>query len=429
MRRSSWILTGAVLIVLASLLWGGLRVARLTAGDTRSEIPVTQVKKGAVTIIVTARGDLRGGNSEVLTAPMAGGGEMAIIYLREPGDAVRSGDVVARFDPTQQEFNLAEARADLAEAEEQVKKAKADAEASLEEARYQLLSTTSELKQAEIEVRKNPVLARITARQNDIALEAAQNRQKQAEKDYENRKATAAAGIAMQNAAVDKARAIAENAQRTIDSLVLRAKTTGYVHIQPNSNQNDLFYGQQLPPYHVGDATRAGQAVAQIPDMSSWEVLARIPESDRGYLASGQRVSVRVAAIPGREFKAHVTSVGASTGSSWERTFECRIKLDEGAPELRPGMTSNIVITVESLDNVLWVPSQALFEIDGRSFIYTRTADGFAARDVTLVRRSESQAVISGVSEGSVVALSNPEHFARNRSDGHTSGAMKALGK
>jgi multidrug efflux pump subunit AcrA (membrane-fusion protein) len=428
MRRRSWIVLVVVVAALGALVWGGLRFVQLAAHDTRDEVPVTQVKKGAVTIIVTARGDLRGGNSEVLTAPMAGGGEMAIIYLREPGEAVHGGDMIARFDSTQQEFTLAEATADLAEAEEQVKKAEADAAASLEEARYQLASTTSDVKQAEIEVRKNEVVSRVTARQNDIALEAARNRQQQAEQDFENRKATAAAGIAMQKAAVEKARAVADNAQKTIDSLVLKAKTSGYVHIQPNSNQNNLFYGQELPPYHVGDATRAGQAVAQIPDMSSWEVLARIPESDRGYLAAGQKVSVRVAAIPGRAFNAHVTSVGASTGSSWERTFECHIALDETAAELRPGMTSNIVITVESLQNVLWVPSQALFEIDGRSFIYTRTPDGFAARDVTLVRRSESQAVITGVPEGSVVALSNPDQFSRSRG-GTASGAMKALGR
>jgi multidrug efflux pump subunit AcrA (membrane-fusion protein) len=210
---------------------------------------------------------------------------------------------------------------------------------------------------------------------------------------------------------------------------VLTAKSTGYVNIQPNSNQNSWYYGQQLPPFRVGDAARAGQAVAQIPDMSRWEVIARIPESDRGYLAAGQAVSVRVAAIPGRDFKARVKSVGASTGSSWERSFECRIALDEAAPELRPGMTSNMVITVESLHDVLWVPSQALFDIDGRSFIYTRTTEGFAARDVKLVRRSESQAVIAGVEEGSVVALSNPDQAGRRQSNGGASGAMKALGK
>jgi HlyD family secretion protein len=211
--------------------------------------------------------------------------------------------------------------------------------------------------------------------------------------------------------------------------MVLKARTGGYVNVQVNSNQNMLYYGQQLPQFQTGDAARAGQAVAQIPDMSNWEVNARIPEADRGHLETGQKVSIRAAALPGRDFKGHIKSVGASTGSAWERTFECRIALDETAPELRPGMTSNILITVESLDDVLWVPSQALFEIDGRSFVYARTADGFTPRDVKLVKRSESQAVISGINEGDWIALSNPDQQSRSGSSGQPNGVMKALQK
>jgi multidrug efflux pump subunit AcrA (membrane-fusion protein) len=190
-----------------------------------------------------------------------------------------------------------------------------------------------------------------------------------------------------------------------------------------------LYYGQQLPQFQVGDAARAGQAVAQIPDMSNWEVNARIPESDRGHLEPGQKVTIRAAAIPGRDFKGHIKSVGAGTGSAWERTFECRIALDESSPELRPGMTSNIVITVESLEDVLWVPSQALFESDGHSFVYLRTAEGFATQDVKLLRRSESQAVVSGIAEGALVALSNPGQLNANANAGQPAGAMKALQK
>ena len=135
-------------------------------------------------------------------------------------------------------------------------------------------------------------------------MEAALNKKKQAEKDYENKKATASAGIAIQKAAVERAKITAQNARRTIDSMVLKAKTGGYVNVQANSNQNMLYYGQQLPSFQVGDTARAGQAVAQIPDMSSWEVMRRIPEADRGHLAPGQKVSVRAAAIPGRDFSA-----------------------------------------------------------------------------------------------------------------------------
>jgi hypothetical protein len=84
------------------------------------------------------------------------------------------------------------------------------------------------------------------------------------------------------------------------------------------------------------------------------------------------------------------------------------MSLDQASPDLRPGMSSNLVITAETLDNVLWLPSQALFERDGHSFVYLKTANGFTPRDVTLVKSSESQAVLTGLKEGDAVALSNP---------------------
>jgi multidrug resistance efflux pump len=284
------IISVLVIAVLAALAWGGMRVIQLTAPEDRNEIPTTRVRKGKVTISVSARGELQGGNSEVLTAPMVGG-DLPITSLKEPGEMVKPGDVVVEFDTTAQDYNLREAQADLAEAEQQVIKAEADAQASLEEAHYQTLSTAADVKTAALEVRKNPTLAAVPARQNDIALDAAKNKQAQAEKDLKNKQATAGAGIAIQKAAVEKSQVLAEQAQKQIDSMTLKAKTAGYVAIQLNSNQNTLYYGQQLPDFQVGDAARSGQAVAQIPDMSNWEVSASIPELDRGHLDPGQRLA------------------------------------------------------------------------------------------------------------------------------------------
>ena len=130
-------------------------------------------------------------------------------------------------------------------------------------------------------------------------------------------------------------------------------------------------------------------------------------------------------ALAGKSFPGHVKNIGGTGGSSWDRHFECRISLDQPSPELRPGMTSNLVITIESLDNVTWVPSQALFESDGRTFVYLKTPAGFMPRDVTLVRRSESQAVLTGVSEGSIVAMSSPDQ--QSKSAAAPPSAMKAL--
>jgi len=420
------ILIAIVLLSLAGAgVWGGRRLLRAATAPSTSEVPTTRVKKGPVTITVSARGELQGGNSEMLTVPMVGGGPVAITYLREPGELVKAGDVVAELDTTQQEYNLREAQADLAEAKAHVEQAQADAEASAEEARYQLLSTQGDVTQAELDARKNPLLPAISARQNLIALEAAKNREHQAEQDQINKKATAEAGIAIQKAAENKAQVAADTAQKTIDSLTLKAKTGGYVNIQPNTNMNIMYYGMQLLPYQQGDNVNTGMAVAQIPDLKSWEVSANVGELDRGHLSIGQKVSVAVVALAGRQFPGHVKNIGGTSGAPWDRHFECRIALDQPSPELRPGMTSNLIITVEKLDNVTWLPSQALFESDGRTYVYQQTSKGFMPHDVSLVRRSESQAVISGIPEGTVVAMSNPDQSTKTPAQG--SGAMKAL--
>ena len=417
-----------VLAVLGTVGWGSRRLIRAATATAAAEVPTTRVKKGQVTVNVSARGELQGGNSEMLTAPMVGGGDLAITSLRDPGELVEAGDVVVQFDTTQQEYNLREAQADLAEAEQQVIKAEADSQATEEESRYQVLSTESDVKLAELELRKNPLLPAIQARQNELALDAARNRARQAHQDYENKKATSAAGIQIQKAAQNKAKVQADMASRIIDSMTLKAKTSGYVNVQQNTNQNMLFWGMTLPPFQLGDSARAGMAVAQIPDLNSWEVSAKVGELDRGHLKPGQEVSVAVVALAGRRFAGRVKSMGGTTGSPWDRHFETRITLDQASPELRPGMTSNLVITVETLDGVLWVPSQALFESDGRTFVYLRTPKGFMPHDVNLVRRSESQAVVTGIQEGDLVAMSNPDQSGKPNAAG-ASGAMKALSR
>jgi HlyD family secretion protein len=83
------------------------------------------------------------------------------------------------------------------------------------------------------------------------------------------------------------------------------------------------------------------------------------------------------------------------------------------------------VITTGTLPNSLWVPSQALFESDSRTFVYLATPSGFTPRDVKLVRRSESQVVLTGLREGQVVALANPELEHQNAQSKVS--AMKAL--
>ncbi len=414
----------AALGAVGSLGWKASRT--VTASANAPMLPTTKVARGEVAFSVWAKGELQGGNTEMLTVPMTGGQPVAITYLMQPGEAVKPGEVVARLDVTEQEFRLQEAQADLSEAEQQVIQAKAEAEAKEEEARYQLMKAQSDLKIAELETRRNDLLPRIVARQNQLAVEAGRDKLTQLNRELANRLETARSGIAIHEAAVQKARVKAETAQRNIDSMTLKAKSSGYVALQSN-DEGMVRWGMYLPPYQVGDIARPGKAVAQIPDLRSWEATARIGELDRGHLKEGQTAEIHIIALPGRVFQGKVKTLGGTTGPPWDRHFDCRVAVTVPASELRPGMSTQVRIATGSLKDVLWIPAQALFDSDGRKYVFVREGAGFRPRDVQLVQRSESQVVVTGVSEGQEVALTNPDQAGSK--DTQKGGALQALPK
>jgi multidrug efflux pump subunit AcrA (membrane-fusion protein) len=422
-----WIALGT-LVPLALIGWGGMRISKMIAAPKAAQVPTTRVKRSDVVITVSARGELSGGHSEMLSAPMTGGGDIAITYMREPGELVKPGDVVVKFDTTEQEYNLKEAEADLAEAEQQVVQTKADNDAKEEETRYALLQAKTDVRTAELEVRRNPLLADIVARQNTLALDEAQDHLRQLEHDLANHQATSAAAVAIQEAARNKAKVKAETARQNIENMTLKAKSGGYVNIQQNNNGNFMYFGMQLPALQVGDTVNAGMAVAQIPDLKEWEVTARIGELDRGHLSPGEQVEVEIVALPGKNFPGTIKEIGGTQGPPWNRRFDCKIALSGISTDMRPGMTSNIVITTGKLSNSLWLPSQALFESDGRTFVYLDKDSGFVPHDVKLVQRSESQVVLTGIAEGDLVALAAPEQQSQGTPT-KGGGALKALGK
>jgi multidrug resistance efflux pump len=322
--RRSLLVIGCVLLPLTLAGWAGLELYhKQEAAPPSTSVPATRVKRSKVTITVSATGELQGAKSEMLVAPMTGGREMAITYLRSPGEVVAAGDVVVRFDTTEQEFALREAEADLAEAEQQVLKAEADSKSRSEEMNYQLIQAKAEVRLAELETQRNPLMAAIVARQNDLALEAARDKLRQIESDIRNRKATTEAGVAIQEAARNKAREKAETARRNIEAMTLKAKSPGYVAVQQNQNSGFFMWGMQLPMFQVGDTARSGMAVAQIPDLDTWEVSARIGELDRGHLKEGQPVSIQVVAMPGMTFAGKISNIGGTTGPPCDRHFTC----------------------------------------------------------------------------------------------------------
>lgn len=402
------LITITVLLAVTALGYLAVRQYRAWTKGSEQAIPIATVQRSDISFNITSKGDLRGGNPETLMAPATGGTELHITFLAANGDPVKPGDVVARFDTAEQQYKLKEAQADVAEAEQKILQAQANRDAQREEDQYALVKARNDLRLAELDVRKNPLLAAITARQNILALESAREHLRQVQQNLANRATTGDAGIAKEAAGRLKALSQAKTARENIEAMTLRAKRAGYVAVKQNPNTNFGYMGMVLPYLQVGDTVRPGMAIVEIPDLEHWEVAASVAEIDRGHVKPGDAVTISFVAIPGRTFRGHVSGLGGTVGNFWERHFECKVALDEHSDAMRPGMSAELVVATDALHNALSIPAQALFESQGVNYVFVASGKSFSRQDVKLVRRNETRAVVTGLRQGQRVALANP---------------------
>jgi hypothetical protein len=90
------------------------------------------------------------------------------------------------------------------------------------------------------------------------------------------------------------------------------------------------------------------------------------------------------------------------------RQFEVTLELDRPVAALLPGTSVQLTASGRTVDNVLLLPRQTVFEKDGQPIVYERTGTGFEARPVKVLHRTESRVAVDGVSEGAEIALINP---------------------
>ncbi|MFN0166851.1 MAG: efflux RND transporter periplasmic adaptor subunit [Bryobacteraceae bacterium] len=92
---------------------------------------------------------------------------------------------------------------------------------------------------------------------------------------------------------------------------------------------------------------------------------------------------------------------------------------------LRPGLLADVEIIVEKIPNAINIPAQAVFEKDGKMFVYVQTRpNSFERRFIQPAKRSESIMVIaSGLKPGEVIALADPTAPEGGRKKGDKGGA------
>lgn len=429
MIRSSKTRYGIVAaIVIAIVAVTGLAALKLRAGAS-PEFPTVRVLRGDVDLRVYTNGELRPVRSAMLMAPPVSG-TLQIVKLWNPAVPAKAGDVIVEFDPSEQEFKLEQARFDLADAEENITKSNADAAVQAAQDKVALLSAQFDVRRAELDVSRNELLSAIDARKNDLALQEARRRLAQLQQDIKSRESSNRAALAVLQEKRAKANLDIQQAQRAIASMQVKAPFGGMASIQTNMDAATIYYpGMVLPDYREGDVVRPGRSIVEVLE-GQMEVQSRVPEGDRANIAQGQPIEIHVDALPNIPLNGKVKAVAslASRGMFWgdnTRAFDTTFEVDGSDPRLKPAESVQVVISTAPLRNVLYVPTQAIFQKNGKPVVYVRNRSVFEPREIKIVRRGEARVVLEGVTEGTEVALVNPE---QQRSSGSKAAAGPSLG-
>ena len=175
-------------------------------------------------------------------------------------------------------------------------------------------------------------------------------------------------------------------------------------------------------PVSVGGEVRERQEIISIPGAGGMLAQASIHESVLKQVRPSLRCLVRVDAIPGSEFSGTVTFVAPlpDQNSWWAnpnlRVYRAEIAIIDPTAEMRPGMSCSIEILIDELNDVLFVPLQAVTNQRGKNLAFVRKGSVIETREVEVgPHNNKWVSVASGLEQGEVVLLSPPPGFELRR--------------
>lgn len=323
--------------------------------------PVTDmVTEGTFTTTVEAKGQLKPISSSVVSPSVDGTVDSINV---QAGQSVNEGDVLMTIKNDELDRNVAEAQRAVAAAQEDL----ANAQKALASA--QATPTTDV----------------------DGASAAAAG----ASAGYADTNTVSAAQRSLASAQANLDQANAKAAGRTVT-----APSSGSI-VELNAKVGATVTGGMI----MGESdTSGGKQCMQIADLSKMKVTVQVGEKDIAKIAVGQSANVTYPAFPDIVSQGTVTASASvansdtANGGGGSATFNVDILIEAPDARLKPGMTAEVSVVTEQLDDVVMVPTMALMTEDGEHYYVNVATDDEGKQTrrvkVTVVTQNDDEAVV-----------------------------------
>jgi biotin carboxyl carrier protein len=393
-------------------VWHSLSAGRQAAERAASLRTMRRfkVQRGNLNVDVRVTGTLSARVFANIVAPRLTGPEsdreMTLIRLTESGTHVQAGEVVAEFDSQAAKDHLDDTRDGLNDRRNTVKLAKARLDTEFLALLQQLDQARAAMEKARWDLKSIPVRSAIQAEKFRLALEEAEATYRAQVNALPVQMASQAAQQGIYEVAQEVEELHVKRHENDLARLTIKAPVEGMVVLQSTFRP-----GGQQATVQKGDRMYPGSQFLRVIDTRTLQVEGTVNQSELERFRVGQPASIRLDGIPGAVYHGRIHAIGvlATTPGRQQyylRTVPIRVEVLDPDARMLPDLTASADVRVETVENVLLAPSEAVKAQDGQSYVMVETPRGLERRGVTRGRASSTQTVLTaGVSEGDVVVI------------------------
>uniref|UniRef100_UPI00321781E8 efflux RND transporter periplasmic adaptor subunit n=1 Tax=uncultured Draconibacterium sp. TaxID=1573823 RepID=UPI00321781E8 len=403
MKRKTWLI--AVIVVAIPL--SAFFLFPLSKSGI-SEITTT-VKKGPFEVLVYSSGQLESENSDNIYIPekmkdrQTRISRLTITDIVDEGTYVDSGDYVATLDHQAVQEQLKNAMDELEKIFSEYNDSKIDSNLTLSNQRDLIINAELDLEERKIAVDESIYESPSEQKKVRMDYDKAIRKLEQTKQAYELKTQQEINKVNRKFINYKQIKERVDALEELMESLIVYSPRAGIVS----------YY-----TYPWGGAVKTGSQVSQwspiiatFPNMDNLITKTFINEIDIALIKKGQKVKIGIDAFPDKELSGVVDAVanmGQLMPKSDAKVFEVKIKVNGSDPDLKPAMTTSNTIQANYLEDVMYVPIEAIFKNDSLSYVYL--ADGKEIKQIVETgEANENFVVISqGLEEGQKLTLLEP---------------------
>jgi multidrug efflux pump subunit AcrA (membrane-fusion protein) len=395
------------LLFLSVVAGASFAIYRYRQSQPAAILPSAPARQGDFLVLIRCRGELQAERSVQVYTPMVP--NLRIAWMTPPGEGVKQGDTIVKFDSSSAQQTLMQKDAALRQAQATLDQALAQSKITGEQDKTELADANFTVERARLEASKQEIVSRLQGEASKIDYGVAQQKLKVQEATVDLHATSDRSRIASLTRQRDQAQSDVDITKARIAQMELKSPISGFLTFQSNYSQGWV----NAKPFKVGDNVYAGMVLAEMPDLSTLRMDAKVEEIDRGRIAANQPVKVRIDSLPELTLDASIRQISLLAESNNEfppiRNFRAYAAIPKPDPRLRPGMNGGMDIIVNRLPNAISIPAKALFTRAGKPIVYLAENGRYRAVGVEVQARNPDEIAVTGIPPGAMVTLVDPE--------------------